>query len=64
MRLCLRLVCTYVSKRAPIAVRASVNFLLNVTQIYYKLVASKTNAITNAHFSFSRKHGSLKENKQ
>ena len=45
MRLCLRLVCTYVSVCARIAVRACVNFVSNVTQIYSKLVVSKNNAL-------------------
>ena len=46
MRLRLRLVCTYVSVCARIAVRACVNFVSNVTQFYSKLVASKHNALS------------------
>ena len=39
MRLCLRLVCMYVCVCVHTAVRASVNFVSNVKQIYSKLVA-------------------------
>ena len=46
MRLCLRLVCTYVSVCARIAVCAYVDFVSNVTHIYSKLVASKNNALS------------------
>ena len=45
MRLCLRLVCTYVSVCARIAVRACVSFVSNVTN-FSKLVASKHNALS------------------
>ena len=41
MRLCLRLVYTYVSVCALIAVRPCVNFVLNVTKNYFKFVAAK-----------------------
>ena len=43
MRLCLRLVCTYVSVSVRIAVRAYVNF---VSTVFSKLVASKHNALS------------------
>ena len=46
MRLCLRLVCTYVSVCARIAVHACVKFVSNVTYIYSKLVALKDNALS------------------
>ena len=43
MRLCLRLVCTYVSVCVRIAVCAYVNFVSNV---FPKLVAAKNNALS------------------
>ena len=46
MRLCLRLVCTYVNVCMRVTVRACVNFVSNVKQIYSILVAYKDNALS------------------